>query len=98
MVDATSFVTHDMDFHIAIASIVDNPILVAVSRAMLGWLRQYRAEMLHWSGNENITIAEHVEIVDRIEAGDAAGAEGAMTRHLKRSSEVYVHEEGRVLF
>lgn len=89
--DMASFVTLDMDFHVAIAAIAGNPIFVAVSRAMLGWLRQYRAEMLHWSGKENVTIAEHVEIVDRIGAGDAAGAEEAMTRHLKRSSTLYVH-------
>ena len=50
--------------------------------------------MLHWSGNENVTIAEHREIVARLIALDTAGAEQAMTRHLKRSSALYVHQAG----
>ena len=94
MPDMASFVRIDMEFHARIAAIVGNPILIAVSRAMLGWLRQYRAEMLHWSGNENVTIAEHREIVARLIALDTAGAEQAMTRHLKRSSALYVHQAG----
>ena len=87
------FVRIDMEFHAAIAEMVGNPILVAVSRAMLGWLRQYRAEMLHWSGKENVTIAEHREIVAAIAAADAVGAEEAMTRHLKRSRALYLRDQ-----
>jgi GntR family transcriptional regulator, sialic acid-inducible nan operon repressor len=89
--DVVAFIGHDMEFHIAIARIVGNPIFEAVSHAMLGWLRQYHTEMLHWSGKENVTIAEHVEIADRIAARDPIGAEAAMVRHLERSTTLYVH-------
>ena len=86
-----AFIGRDIAFHVAIAAIGGNPILVATSRAMLGWLRQYRLELLHWSGKESVTVAEHHEIADAIESRDPDLAEAAMTRHLARSSVLYVH-------
>jgi len=89
------FIERDMAFHTEIASIAGNPILEAVSRAMLGWLRQYHTEMLHWSGNENVTVAEHGLIIARIAANDPDGAEREMTGHLERSSSLFVHRHDR---
>lgn len=89
------FIAHDIAFHVLIAEIAGNPILIAASRAMLGWLRQYRSELLHWSGKESVTIAEHTEIARAIADRDAAAAERAMTRHLERSDELYVHDAAR---
>ena len=93
--DIDRFIAHDMEFHVSIARIVGNPIYVAISQAMLGWLREYHTERLHWSGRENVTLAEHAEIVDRIAAHDPGGAEAAMAKHLDRSSSVYKHPNGR---
>jgi len=93
--DMPNFILRDMAFHVAIASIDGNPIFEAVSQAMMGWLRQYHTEMLHWSGKENVTIAEHEEITDRIAAHDPDGAEQAMVAHLERSRIVYVHSSER---
>ena len=89
--DLPAFIGRDIAFHVAIATIGGNPILVATSRAMLGWLRQYRVELLHWSGQEGVTVAEHREIAGAIAARDPDAAEAAMTRHLERSSALYVH-------
>lgn len=83
------FIAADMRFHTRIAEISGNPIFVAVSEAMLGWLKEYRTEMLIWTGKENYTLAEHGEIIERIEARDPAGAEQAMIRHLERSRSLY---------
>jgi GntR family transcriptional regulator, sialic acid-inducible nan operon repressor len=47
--------------------------------------------MLQWTGKENRTLAEHDEIVSRIEARDPQAAEDAMVRHLERCSILYVH-------
>lgn len=85
------FIGRDMAFHALIARIGGNPILAATCRAMLGWLRQYHVELLHWSGQENVTVAEHDLIADAIGRGDPDGAEAAITRHLERSSGLYVH-------
>jgi DNA-binding FadR family transcriptional regulator len=90
-----AFINADMRFHTRIAAISGNPLFEAVSEAMLSWLKAYHTEVLLWSGKENVTLAEHVEIVDRIEAGDADAAEQAMTRHLERSAKLYAHQTSR---
>ncbi len=87
-----AFIDADMRFHTRLAAISGNPVFEAVSEAMLGWLRAYHTEALLWSGRENVTLAEHKEIVDGIEAGDADAAEQAMTRHLDRSANLYMHQ------
>lgn len=92
--DATAFINADMAFHTRIARITANPIYVAVSEMMLGWLRDYHAHMLIWRGHSDRTLAEHAEIIDHIAAHDANGAEQALLRHLARSNHLYAHPEG----
>jgi DNA-binding FadR family transcriptional regulator len=80
-----------MRFHSRIAAISGNPIFEAVSEAMLGWLREYHTEMLIWTGKQNVTLAEHREILDHIRRHDPDAAETAMIRHLDRSAVLYAH-------
>ena len=89
-----AFIHADMRFHTRIAAISGNPLYEAVSEAMLSWLRAYHTEVLIWTGKENVTLAEHKEIVDCIEARDVDAAERAMTRHLDRSAKLYTHQPG----
>ena len=93
--DAEAFISADMRFHTRIAAISGNPIYVAVSEAMLGWLKEYHTEMLIWTGKEKFTLTEHEEIIDRIEKKDADGAEKAMVKHLERSRALYVMSSGK---
>jgi DNA-binding FadR family transcriptional regulator len=79
-----------MQFHTRIAQISGNPIFVAVSEAMLAWLKAYHTEMLIWTGKEKFTLVEHEEILDRLAANDADGAEAAVLKHLERSRALYV--------
>ena len=88
--DANRFIANDMRFHGRIAITSGNPIFVAVSEAMLGWLRSYRNEMLIWTGKEKYTLAEHEEIISHLAANDPNAAEIAMVRHLERSRSLYV--------
>ena len=87
--DAERFISADMQFHARIAAISGNPIFVAVSQAMLGWLRVYHNEMLIWTGKEKYTLAEHEEIISHLAANDANAAEAAMVKHLERSRALY---------
>ena len=87
--NAEAFIGADMNFHTQIAAISGNPIYVAVSEAMLGWLKEYHTEMLIWTGKEKFTLAEHEEIIGRIAAHDPEGAEKAMIKHLERSRALY---------
>lgn len=92
--DAPAFMRADMAFHTRVALITANPIYVAVSEMMLGWLQEYHAHMLIWQGHSEQTLAEHAEVIDRIAAHDPDGAEAALTRHLSRSNHLYAHHEG----
>ncbi len=85
------FMAADMKLHNQIAAISGNPIYVAVSEAMLGWLKEYHTELLFWTGREQFTLVEHAEIIDCIAAHDAEGAEDAMVRHLERSRSLYAN-------
>lgn len=88
--DAQRFIASDIHFHGRIAAISGNPIFIAVSEAMLSWLRSYHNEMLIWTGKEKYTLAEHEEIISHLAANDPDAAEGAMVKHLERSRSLYV--------
>ncbi|WP_284326365.1 transcriptional regulator NanR [Cypionkella aquatica] len=86
-----AFIAADMAFHTRIAAMTGNPIMLAVSEAMLKWLFQYHAALLHWSGKEEVTLLEHARILERIAAKDGAGAVSAMQAHIARSADVIGH-------
>ena len=92
--DAVPFIQTDMAFHARIAEIVGNPIIAAVSAAMLRWLFEYHTALLHWSGKEDVTLAEHERIVDLIAAHAAEGAVAMMRDHLDRSLDLYARSDG----
>jgi DNA-binding FadR family transcriptional regulator len=87
--NANAFIAADMAFHRKLASLCDNPIILSVSDAMLGWLFEYHVGLLHRSGSEEVTLSEHAKIVDHIEARDSASAIEEMRRHLERSRTVF---------
>jgi DNA-binding FadR family transcriptional regulator len=91
--NANAFIDADMHFHTVIAEISGNPIYVAVSGAMLGWLKEYHTDLLIWSGKEKYTLAEHEEIIRCIANKDADLAELTLVNHLKRSSALYAIAE-----
>jgi GntR family transcriptional regulator, sialic acid-inducible nan operon repressor len=86
---ADEFISADMRFHTRIAQITGNPLYVAVSEAMLAWLKQYHTEMLIWTGKEKYTLVEHKEILNCLAAHDVEGAEASVLRHLERSRALY---------
>jgi len=84
-----AFVQADIRFHVTIASVSHNPILAAVSEAMLNWLAEFHQELVRAPGVEQVTISEHQTIFERIAGGDRAGAAEAMAEHLTRASSLY---------
>jgi DNA-binding FadR family transcriptional regulator len=87
--DPRPFIEADIQFHMRIAAITANPIITAASQAMLRWLFEYHAALLHWSGKEEVTVAEHSDIVDQIAARAPDRAVEVMAAHLNRSRELY---------
>ena len=87
--DDQAFIHSDIAFHVRIAKITGNPLLQAVTQAMLSWLFEYYRPLLHWSGREQTTLAEHEHIVQLLESHDQEGAINLMSEHLKRSDPLY---------
>lgn len=92
---AEAFISADMEFHTRIAAISGNPIFIAISEAMLAWLKEYHTEMLIWTGKEKLTLAEHAEIINCLEGNDPDAAEQAVLRHLERSRALYASKNAR---
>lgn len=87
--DAHAFIQADIAFHVQIARTTGNPLLQAVMQAMLSWLFEYYRPLLHWSGHEETTLAEHAEIARLIGARDPDGAIAMMRNHLNRADPLY---------
>ncbi len=84
-----AFIEADIAFHTAIAHASRNPLLQAITQAMLTWLFEYYKPLLHWSGRENTTLLEHAALVDQLEAREAGSAAALMRQHLDRSDPFY---------
>lgn len=87
------FLRADQDFHITIAEISGNPILLAVSKAMFKWLsethRDYERDLLGVPELEDLTIKEHEAIFAHISKGDAIGAAKSISDHILRVNKLY---------
>ncbi len=87
--NAAQFMRCDMGLHTRIAAVGANGIYPAVSMAILSWLQKFYMDQLRVSGSEDLTIAEHIAIVDAIERRDPEGADAALATHLNRSNSLY---------
>ncbi len=92
--NSKAFIEADIAFHTAIAHASRNPLLQAVTQAMLTWLFEYYKPLLHWSGRENTTLLEHEKLVDHLEARNADAAAALMRQHLDRSDPLYATSDG----
>ena len=82
--NSARFVAADIHFHNLLAEMSGNPILQAVSEALLQWLFEFHSELVRFPGHEDVTLADHEEIYERVAERDAEGAERAMIDHLTR--------------
>ena len=87
--NAAQFMRCDMGFHTRIASVGDNSLYPAVSMAILSWLQKFYLDQLRVAGSEDLTINEHVAILDAIARHDPDQAESALLAHLNRSNSLY---------
>lgn len=83
------FIATDIDFHLCIAKMMNNPVFIALHDALSAWLRQQRTITLDAPDQERIAYAAHEAIYDRIGAHDPDGAESAMRKHLEQLEIAY---------
>lgn len=80
--DRLAFVEADESFHMGIARVAANPVLLAFLRTLLGLLRPIKLSLLLSAEDRDQTDREHREIFQCLLAGDAAGAQEIMRTHL----------------
>jgi len=87
--DPARFRMLDGFFHSEIARISGNPIFGALIDALFRWLSDFHVDLVSVPGLEELTLAEHREILAAITRADAEGAARAMGDHLMRANELY---------
>lgn len=73
-------------FHARIAAIASNRWAESALKQLNGQIDRYRALAAHGRRRPHESVAEHVEILDAMERGDALGAEVLMRRHVEASA------------
>lgn len=86
---SAEFLMLDGRFHHGIARISGNPIFVALSEALFGWLANFHAHLVRSPGHEDITLEEHQAILTAIAEGDPESAAKHMSDHLNRANALY---------
>ncbi len=96
-VQGPDFVHADESFHRRIAEAAGNELAARVLREVNDRIRLMRIHDFTTDDRVRATIAEHLEIVDAIVAGDADAAASFMRAHVQRSALVVRERVGAAL-
>ncbi|RCK68851.1 GntR family transcriptional regulator [Desertihabitans brevis] len=77
-----AYVEADRRFHLALLEHAGNPVLNRLVSDLRARTRLFGLAPLLESGRLEASAQEHHELLDLVEAGDAAGAEALMVRHI----------------
>jgi GntR family transcriptional regulator, transcriptional repressor for pyruvate dehydrogenase complex len=80
--DLKSFARADLAFHDALATVVDNAVLVDTLHVVRSLLQVYADRAVHDEQHARTALAEHTAIYDAVAAGDADAAASAMATHM----------------
>ncbi|MXW87748.1 MAG: FCD domain-containing protein, partial [Boseongicola sp. SB0667_bin_21] len=83
MGDTAAFERTDVEFHLAIAKIGDNPVFTALHSAIAEWLTNQRAVSLKVKGVEASAFESHEKIYQAIASHEPEQAWQAMDQHLR---------------
>jgi DNA-binding FadR family transcriptional regulator len=87
--DSNAFLEADGRFHHRIAVITGNPIFANLSQALFAWLARFHFDLVRKPGVEQLTLAEHSQILDAIERGEPDEAARLTGDHLNRANTLY---------
>jgi len=87
--DRPRFRACDGRFHAKIADISGNPIFPALLSAVFNWLSDFHSEMVSAPSLEDLTIQEHLKVIEAIRDKDADRAAKEMSDHLTRANSLY---------
>lgn len=75
--------TADVEFHAALARATQNPLFAILLSSISGIMLEVRRLGFTLTGAPEQILDEHARILERVRAGDAAGARQTMSDHLK---------------
>jgi GntR family transcriptional regulator, transcriptional repressor for pyruvate dehydrogenase complex len=87
--DPEACIDADLDFHLALAEAVGNPVILALIDSLVDVLREKRMRLFQVRGGVERARLHHGKILDAVEERNPSKAREAMRAHLKQ-----VREEG----
>jgi GntR family transcriptional regulator, sialic acid-inducible nan operon repressor len=87
--DSNAFLEADGRFHHRIAVMTGNPIFANLSQALFEWLARFHFDLVRKPGLEQLTLAEHSQILEAIERGEPDEAAKLTADHLNRANTLY---------
>ncbi|RPJ55340.1 MAG: FadR family transcriptional regulator [Acidobacteria bacterium] len=94
-VDPTRYVEADGQFHRFLAQTAHNPLLEILLDSFAGIMKEVRLSVSQDPAVGLSGMPDHRRIMERVKAGDVAGARQAMQDHLKRAREIQRQTIGR---
>jgi GntR family transcriptional regulator, transcriptional repressor for pyruvate dehydrogenase complex len=85
--DPEAFVQADLDFHLALAESVANPLVLSLLNPIVGLLRKERLKTFEVQGGPQRGQFHHRRILEAVEARDPKSARDAMKAHLQQVRE-----------
>ena len=82
--DPDAFVEADLDFHLALAEAVGNPLILSLLDSIVGLLREQRSRIFNIDGGPERGQFHHKRILGAIEQRDPVSAREAMRAHLQQ--------------
>src|SRR5262249_43909116 len=91
-VGRAAFIKADEQFHLGIARIAGNPVLLTVLRALLVLLRPYRMTLVPPKGMARTTRRRHRDIYQSLQDGDPEVCRAVMSTHLTEHSQRFLDQ------
>jgi GntR family transcriptional repressor for pyruvate dehydrogenase complex len=85
--DPEAYIEADLDFHLALAETVANPLILSLIDSIVGLLREQRIKIFNVEGGPQRGQVHHKRILDAMERRDAEMARTAMRSHLEQVRE-----------
>ncbi|MGA8300702.1 MAG: FadR/GntR family transcriptional regulator [Terriglobales bacterium] len=82
--DREAYIEADLDFHLALAEAVGNPLILSLLDSIVGLLREQRSRIFDLEGGPERGQYHHKRILAAVEQGNPAAARGAMREHLQQ--------------
>jgi GntR family transcriptional repressor for pyruvate dehydrogenase complex len=85
--DPEAYIEADLDFHLALAETVANPLILSLIDSIVGLLREQRIKIFNVEGGPQRGQIHHKRILEAMERRDAEMARNAMRAHLEQVRE-----------